>query len=195
MFVWIKKLHMYAGLLTFTALVVWGIAGIHAVFLPAPGSQETLPAEVREIAWKAPGNLDDKALSRAAIAASGLRTVGQPVLHRRDEQQNLTFAVFGPNGRRDLTYLESEGKLRMEIRRNSLAAFLSESHAGSSRRGPPEWGARVWGVYNEFSNWAFAFLIFSGIYLWLATRPRIVWAWSTLALAAAIVAALWWGAR
>ncbi|MDZ7639246.1 MAG: hypothetical protein U5J83_13510 [Bryobacterales bacterium] len=104
---------------------------------------------------KAPGNLDDKALAEDAAAASGLRTIGRPALHKRDAQQNLTFAVFGPNGRRDITYLESEGKLRVEIKQNSVVEFLSASHAGSSRRGPPEWGARVWGIYNEFANWAF----------------------------------------
>ena len=196
MFTWIKRLHMYAGLLTFTAFVVWGITGIHAVFLPSADNwEEPSPTEVREIAWKSPGNLDDKALSRVAIEASGLQAIGAPLLHRRDDQQNLAFAVFGPNGRRDITYLEREEKLRVEIRQNNLVEFLSGSHAGSSRRGPPNWSARVWGIYNEFSNWAFLLMTISGIYLWLASRPRIVWAWTTLALAALFVMALWWGIR
>ena len=37
MYEWVKKIHMYAGLLTFTAFVVWGVTGIHAVFLAPPG--------------------------------------------------------------------------------------------------------------------------------------------------------------
>ena len=187
---------MYAGLLTFTAFVVWGVTGIHAVFLPAPGTEgEPATTAVREIPWRAPGNLDDKTLSVAAVEVSGLRAVGRPVLHRRDAGQNLTFAVFGPTGRSDLTYLESAGKLRVEIKGNSFADFLSVSHAGSTRRGPPEWGARVWGVYNEFANWAFLLMTLSGIYLWLATRPKIVWAWATFGLTAILIAALWWGTR
>lgn len=196
MFALVKKLHMWAGLFTFTAFVVWGVTGIHAIFLPSPGNwKEPEPAEIRDIAWKAPGNLDDKALSEAAVKASGLRTVGAPVLRKRDAQQNLTFAVFGPNGRRDLTILEGEGKIRVAIKQNSLVEFLSASHAGSTRRGPPELGARVWGAYNEFANWAFLLMTLSGIYLWLATRPKIVWAWATLGLAGVIFAALWWGTR
>jgi hypothetical protein len=34
-FAYAKKLHMYAGLLTFSAFLVWGITGVEAVFLPA----------------------------------------------------------------------------------------------------------------------------------------------------------------
>lgn len=196
MFAWIKKLHMYAGLLTYTAFIVWGVTGIHAVFLPAADNwKEPLPTEVREVSWKAPANLDDKALSVAATAASGLRSIGNPVLRKRDEQQNLTFAVFGPSGRRDLTYVESEGKIRVEIKQNNIVEFLSGVHAGSSRRGPPELASRIWGIYNEFSNWAFLFMTFTGIYLWLATRPKMVWAWATFGSATVIVAALWWGTR
>ena len=43
-FEWNKKLHMYAGLLTFTAFVVWGVIGIYAVFLPGPGNHQ--PPEI-----------------------------------------------------------------------------------------------------------------------------------------------------
>lgn len=196
MFAWIKKLHMYAGLFTFTAFVVWGVTGIHAVFLPSPGDwKEPEPTEIREVAWKAPGSLDDQALAEAAAEASGLKTIGAPVLRKRDAERNLTFAVFSPSGRRDLTVLEEEGKIRIAIRQNSLAEFLSASHTGSSRRGPPETAARIWGLYNEFANWAFLLMTLSGIYLWLATRPRIVWAWATLGLAAGVFVALWWGTR
>ncbi|MCW5962955.1 MAG: PepSY domain-containing protein [Bryobacterales bacterium] len=196
MFLWIKKLHMYAGLLTFTAFVVWGVTGIHAVFLPSPdGWREPVPTSFRELEWKAPGNLDDKALCEAALAASGLRTVGAPQLRRRNAEMNLSFTVFGPNGRRDLTYLEAEGKLRVEIRQNNILGFIAESHAGSSRRGPGELASRIWGYYNELANWAFLMMTLSGIYLWLATRPRVVWAWATLGISGMVFAALWWGTR
>jgi hypothetical protein len=64
-------------------------------------------------------------------------------------------------------------------------------HTGRTRNGPPDLPARVWGFYNEFSVWAFFFLTFSGLYLWLATRPRLRWAWMTAAAAITIFAALW----
>ncbi len=196
MFAWIKKLHMWAGLLTYTAMIVWGVTGIHAVFLPSPDNwRQPEPTQVRMVPWQAPGDADDKALSELVVAASGLKSVGNPVLRKRDAEQNLTFAVFGPSGRRDLTYLESEGKIRIAVRQNDLVGFVSVVHAGSSRRGPPELPARVWGYYNEFSIWAFFLMTLSGIYLWLATRPKIVWAWATLGLAGVVFVALWWGTR
>ncbi len=49
MFTWVKRLHMYAGLLTFIAFVVWGITGIHAVFLPTVDNwEEPSPTEKRD---------------------------------------------------------------------------------------------------------------------------------------------------
>jgi hypothetical protein len=196
MFAWIKKLHIWAGLLSYTAFIVWGVTGIHAVFLPSPNNwRQPTPTEVRTVSWKAPGTADDKALADLMVAASGLKTVGAPVLRKRDGEQNLTFAVFSPSGRRDLTYLESESKIRIALRQNNLVGFLSAVHAGSSRRGPPELPARVWGYYNEFSIWAVFFMTLSGIYLWLATRPKVVWAWATLGLAGVVFVALWWGTR
>ena len=43
MYHWMRKIHMYAGLLSFTALLVWGITGIHAVLLPSPGNWKQPP--------------------------------------------------------------------------------------------------------------------------------------------------------
>lgn len=196
LFDWMKKLHTYAGLLSYAAMVVWGITGIHAVFLPAPDAwREPAPTSVRRVAWVAPGNLDDAALAEAMLAASDLRMVGQPVLRKRDAQHNLGFAVFGPNGRRDLRYLEEQQVLVVEERQNSVVEFLSVVHAGSTRRGPPDAAARVWGFYNEMANWSLVFLTLSGLYLWLATRPRLRWAWMTFGAAMLSFVALWLATR
>jgi hypothetical protein len=192
MYEWTRRLHNYAGLLTFTALIVWGVTGIHAVFLPSPGNW--VPEKVSEsweVLYEAPGNLDDKALSLAAFAASGIKMSSPPPQHRRDENNNLSFSVYTPSGRRDLTYLEAERKIRVEVRQNDLFGFLSSMHAGSSRRGPPGFSARVWGYYNEFANWSFGFMTLTGLYLWLATRPRLMWAWITCGIAVTVCAALW----
>ena len=68
---------MWAGLLTFTAFVVWGITGIYAIFLPAPG--EYKPAEISEetqFPFEAPGNLDDKELAKRIYEAAELKMEG-----------------------------------------------------------------------------------------------------------------------
>jgi hypothetical protein len=118
-----------------------------------------------------------------------------PGRHSRDENNNLFFSVYTPSGRRDLTYLEAERKIRVEVRQNDVVGFLSAMHAGSSRRGPPDFSARVWGYYNEFANWAFGFMTLTGMYLWLATRPRLMWAWITCGAAAVLCTALWIATR
>jgi hypothetical protein len=40
---WVRRLHMYSGLLTFMAFVVWGVTGIHAVFLAPPDQYRPPP--------------------------------------------------------------------------------------------------------------------------------------------------------
>jgi hypothetical protein len=53
----------------------------------------------------------------------------------------------------------------------------------------------LWGYFNEFSTWAFLFMTFSGLYLWIATRPGLRWAQLTLAATVVVTAALWFAIR
>jgi hypothetical protein len=196
MYDWMKKIHMYAGLLSYMAFFVWGVAGIRAVFLPPPGGY--LPPEIsaqREVPFEAPGDLDDEQLSQLLFKAAEIPMSGGHYNVHRNEEGNLAFFVFTNNGRRDVTYLEEEQRIRVEIRQNGLVDFLSSMHAGHSRRGAPDLSARFWGVYNEFSTWAFFFMSLSGIYLWVATRPRLPWAQLSIGGAAAVFVILWVATR
>lgn len=177
MYEWMKRIHTYAGLLSFTAFVVWGVTGIHAVFLPPPDKWR--PPEIserREIPFQAPGNLDDRALALRILELANVPMATAPNNIRRDHQHNLVFVVYTVNGRWDVTYREREQRIALEARRNDLWDFISSMHAGHWRRGGTKLAARLWGLYNEFSTWAFLFMSISGAYLWLATRPRIRWA-------------------
>ena len=177
MYQWMKRIHTYAGLLSFTALVVWGLTGIRAVFLPVPGEWQPLKvSQQKEIRFEAPGNLDDRDLALRIFSIADIPMSNSPANIRRDEEQNLTFSAYTVNGRWDVTYQEREGLILIEGRRNNLWGFLSSMHAGHSRRGAPDLPARLWGYYIEFSTWAFLFMALSGIYLWLGTRPRLRWA-------------------
>ena len=87
---WVKKIHMYAGLLTFTALFVWGVTGVHAVFLPPPG--EYMPPEVssvREVPYNAAGDLDDQQLGRKIFEAIEVPLAGGHYNVHRDDELNL----------------------------------------------------------------------------------------------------------
>lgn len=188
----IEKIHMYAGLFTFMAFVVWGVTGIHAVFLPAPGQyQPPEISEVRELPYRAEGNLDDKALARKIHEFVAIPLAGGHYNVHRDSEHNLAFFVFTVSGRREVTYLEERQTVRIAVRQNSLMQFLSSMHTSNSRRGPRVLAAQMWGFYNEFSTWAFTFMTLSGVYLWLASRPGLRWAQLLAGASAAMFVVLW----
>ena len=62
---------MYAGLLTFMAFVVWGVAGVAATFLPLPANRQPRKPEVHYVDFKANGNANDQEVTNEMIEASG----------------------------------------------------------------------------------------------------------------------------
>lgn len=189
---WVKKIHMYAGLLTFTAFVVWGVTGVNAVFLPPPGGYT--PPEVsslREVSYKAAGDLDDKNLAGEIFQAIEVPLAGGHYGVHRDDELNLAFNVFTVNGGREVTFLEEEGIVRIAHRRNNLWSYVSSMHTAHSRRHRLSASSHAWGYFNEFSTWAFFFMTISGVYMWVATRPGIRWAQVSLAGMAALTLVLW----
>jgi hypothetical protein len=192
MYEWVKKIHMYSGLLSFMAFVVWGVTGVHAVFLPPPGGYQ--PPEVsaeQEIPFDGPGDLDDKQLAKRIFETADLRMAGGYYNVHRNQDGNLAFLSYATNGQRDFTYLEDQKLVRIEFRNNDLADFLSSMHTGHSRRGPPDLSSKLWGYYNEFSTWAFFFMVLSGVYMWIATRPGLPWAQICIGAATAAGVVLW----
>ena len=189
---WVRKIHMYAGLLTFTAFVVWGVTGVHAVFLPPPGQYTPPPlSSVHEIPFRAAGNLDDQKLAQAIYETVRIPLAGGRYNVHRDEQSNLAFNVFTINGGREVTFLEKEGIVRIAHRANSLWDYLSSMHTAFSRRHRLTPSAIAWGYFNELSTWAFLFMTFSGVYMWIATRPGLRWAQLSLAGITALTLMLW----
>lgn len=189
---WTKKLHMYSGLLTFTAFVVWGVTGVHAVFLPSPGQYQPPPvSSVQEIPFRASGDLDDRKLAEAIYNAVRIPMAGGRYNVHRDEQLNLAFNVFTINGGREVTFLEDKGMVRIAHRSNSLLSYLSSMHTAHSRRHRLTPAVMAWGYFNEFSTWAFLFMTISGLYMWLATRPGLRWAQLSLAGMTVLTVALW----
>jgi hypothetical protein len=193
---WMKKLHTYAGLLTFTAFVVWGVIGVAGAFAPGPGNyQPPDVSSVQDTPMPVPANLGDKALARYVFDNIYIPLRGGHYNIQRNENGNLAFYVFTASGRRDVTYLEDQGIARIEIRQNSIFGFLSTMHTAFSRRGPQTQAARLWGYYNEFAAWAFFFMTISGVYLWLDTRPGMRWAQLIGASSIGFSVVLWFATR
>ena len=106
MYDWMKKIHMYAGLFSFMAFVIWGVTGILAVFLPPPG--EWRPPAItmqREFPFVVAENMDDKEVAREIYAAAGLTMAGGYYNVHRNDAGNLAFIAFSTNGQRDITCL------------------------------------------------------------------------------------------
>lgn len=189
---WTKKIHMYAGLLTFTAFVVWGVTGIHAVFLEPPGEYKPPPvSSSREIPYKAPGGLDDRQLAKALLTVAAIPLAGGQYNIHRDQQSNLAFNVFTINGGREVTYFEDKAIVRVDHRINSTWSYLSSMHTAHSRRHRQTASVIAWGYFNEFANWAFLFMTISGVYLWIATRPNLRWAQYSFGGMVALTIGLW----
>lgn len=189
---WTKKIHMYSGLLTFTAFVVWGVTGIHAVFLDPPGEYKPPPvSSVREIPYKAPGGWDDKQLAKEILAVAAIPLAGGQYNIHRDAQSNLAFNVFTINGGREVTFFEDKGIVRVDHRVNSTWSYLSSMHTAHSRRHRQTASVIAWGYFNEFATWAFLFMTISGVYMWIATRPNLRWAQYSLGGMLALTLGLW----
>lgn len=191
-YTWVQKIHMYAGLLTFMAFVIWGITGVHGGFTPPPGGFTPPPvSSVREMPYQADGSLDDKELAKAIFEMIDIPLAGGRYNIHRDDDLNLSFNVFTINGGRVVTFQEEEGIVRVEHRKNSLMSYLSSMHTAHSGRHRLMWAATAWGYYNEMSIWAFLFMTASGVYMWLATRPKMRWAQASFLGMAALSVALW----
>ena len=60
MYKWTKKIHMYAGLLSFTAFIVWGVAGLLSVTTAAPDERLPPTPSVRYLDFQVDGDADDQ---------------------------------------------------------------------------------------------------------------------------------------
>ena len=96
----IKRLHMYAGLLNFSILFVFGVAGLSATFGGRPPVQRLDEAVERFVPFTPPPNSTDKQIADAVydhLKPSLTRAPPAQAL-RRDTDKNLMFNFFSPNG-------------------------------------------------------------------------------------------------
>lgn len=192
----IRRIHTYLGLLNFSTLLVFGIAGLTATFHAGPERSRT-PLAMRYMDFAPPPNASD-----AQVAASIYETVRIPlsapipnfaIKRNRDHQLALDFYTL--NGIHHVTLLESERRLRIEAERTNLWFFLDNAHATTQGGNPPDWRVRWWGYYNEVAIWCLLAMGVSGVYLWLASRPGFRWAQISLAAGGAAFLVLFFLSR
>src|SRR5262245_48214343 len=96
----LKKLHIYLGLLNFSILFVFGIAGLRATVSPAPENRSRPAPALRLEAYDALPSASDSEVASDVYRRFGSPLAGPPPQFalRRDGENNLTFTVYSPNG-------------------------------------------------------------------------------------------------
>ncbi len=171
---WIKKIHIYAGLLNFTILCVFGAAGL-VVTAEAPdifhGGSEP---DVSTVPFQAPGSASDKEVGNLIGAQLQPKHAGKANV-RRNGQHQLEADFYSVNGLVRATYLESEGQLKVETRRNSIWRFLDNAHATTIQETASDWAPWAWSRYIELSIWSLMLMALTGTWLGLTTRWNYWW--------------------
>jgi len=171
----LQKIHMYLGLLCWSILFVYGIAGLTAtVFRAGPPGPHFQSSTVRTETFVTPPNQTDKQVADAVWRTLKIPLTGPPPAYaiRRDDENNLLVSFWTTNGPITVTVLEPQRQLRIETHRNTVWAYFNNLHSTTVRDRPYDWRIRLWAYYNEFAIWALLAMALSGVYLWLSSRPR-----------------------
>ena len=145
MYHWIKKLHIYSGLLSYVGFTVWGIVGIWASFAPSPAERPRREPEVRTVAFQVDGRATDQEITDAMIVASGLPFIQPGRKPNRDNDGRLQVRYLTPNGTRRILLLERENLLQIERTPSPLGGFLNLMHMQTFRIHNPGWEVHLWG--------------------------------------------------
>jgi hypothetical protein len=121
----VLKLHIYAGLLSFAQLVIYGVAGLAATVEARPRPKPIVSS--REVAYTPPPSKSDKEVADNVYQLLALPlTRPMPLFAiKRNEQNDLLLDFYNINGIHRVTVLEREHKLRIDEVHNGVATFLT----------------------------------------------------------------------
>jgi hypothetical protein len=188
----LRKIHIYAGLLTFVQLIVYGIAGLAAAYYGGIIRPQT-PESVRYVPFTVPASATDKQVARLVYETLN-PAMARPVpdwFLQRTADNHLRLDFYNINGIHRVVVLEKEGRLRVEEIRNNMALFLEDIHAATPGDEESPTLMKFWEWWNEGAMWTLLGFCLTGVWLWLAARPRNVAAWALLTLGTGALAALW----
>ena len=188
----IRKIHMYTGLVNFTVLFVFGVTGLLGTLATRPFQWNRPEPVTGYVDFTPPAGLTDKELADRVYEQLRLPMAGPvpPVVKRnRDHDVEMTF--YTPNGMRQVTVLEKENRVRVVKHGLNAFQYLSTLHETTIRNASSDLRVRLWAWYNEAAIWSLIGMALSGVYLWLATRPRYRWAQAAFTAGTGLFAALW----
>jgi uncharacterized iron-regulated membrane protein len=189
----IKKVHIYLGLLNFSILLVFGIAGLHATLDPGPERRIRPEPTARYEAFTAAAAANDMEIAEAVYRQLALPlTAPVPKFAlRRDRDNNLAMDFYTPNGVSRVTVLERENRVRVDTTRVGFWSYLDNLHSTTIVQRSADVRMRLWVYYNEFAIWSLLGMTFSGAYLGISSRPGYGPARYALGLGCALFIALY----
>jgi len=185
------KLHIYAGLLCSSYLLIFGISSLN--FHHNFGKPRT-----EKVTWERSLKLgdfgNDMALSEAVREALGLIGWPLPWETRRDHLGNFHFGLSRPGKHYAIHVLFNENRVRVEETRKGFWAVANSLHA---RMGVPSSPfMSLWSVYTELCTWVVLFSAASGVYLWTRRQKERFIGWILLAGASGtslvFMVYVWW---
>ncbi len=179
--IWIRKVHMYLGLLNFTFLILFGLAGL-VVTAEAPDifSQKRGP-EAASRDFTAPPGASDREVAKLLAATIAPRHANEPLV-RRNAANQLVADFYSVNGLTRVTLLESEHRAQIQTFRNSIWRFIDNAHATTIGERSESAAVHAWAWYIELSIWSLVAMALTG--LWLGVTARWKFRWTRVALAA-----------
>jgi hypothetical protein len=188
---WIRRVHMYLGLLNFSILVVFGLAGL-AVTLEAPDIfRQKQPPSVEFRDFAPPPSASEREVGDLLARTLAPAHAAPPVV-RRDGSNRLVSEFYSVNGLVRVTLLQGERGIQIQTFRNSIWRFLDNAHATTIAEATGDRVVGAWAWYIEFSIWSLIAMSLTG--LWLGLRSRWSYRWTRVALLAGTLAfaALYW---
>jgi hypothetical protein len=186
----IRRLHILSGLLVFSQFLIYGIAGVVAAVQPSLERPKT-PYRTEYVEFRRTEGESDKQVA-ARVYELLKPEMSRPVPEwflQKTAEGDLRLDFYNING--ILRAVVEPERLRVEHIRNGPGLFLEDLHAATLNNEGAASPVRAWAMWNEAGIWALLFFCASGLWLWLATRPRWVWAWVALGGSCAVFGAFW----
>jgi hypothetical protein len=188
---WIRRIHSWLGLLNFSLLAIFGIAGLVVTLeIPDIFHQARGPSvEFRD--FSAPGSASDREVGQLLARLLAPEHAGAPEVSRNDSNQ-LVADFYNVNGLVRATLLPGEQRVQVETFRTNVWHFLDNAHTTTIADGTSDPVVRAWAWYIEFAIWSLIALAASGLWLGIGTRWRYRWTPVSLAAGGILFAALYW---
>ena len=189
----LERLHIWIGLFNLTVLFVFAATGIYVTL---PRAEEPHPI-ARTLDYEAPAGFSDKEVADHLHATLALPLVG-PVPEwavHRNEENVLVLDFNGPNGAHRVTVLEDQKKVRVEHAKSSIGEFFNLMHGTTLYHSSPDLRVRLWAIYVDLSIFSLMFMAATGVWLWLASRPKLWWGRASFGAGTLLFVLLWFVTR